>query len=282
MFGLRAFAGRLSRRARPSRAMRRGLSRVAVAFWVLAGLLIQAGCLYPEERRVGQEPSVEYLREVQAAVDRYRDAEGGLLPIQTRPADVPRYEKYPLDFRLLVPRYLARIPPNAFEQGGRYQYVLIDVETTPQVRLLDLAVAAAVNDVQTAVHRYWMKRGVLPIRDVKPNGFYEIDYAVLNLQPAHLQVKSPYTGQYLPLLMDPLGRVGVDYTLDLAQLLPKHADPSRLPKDLRDFLARNHLFVPVRAFPYRLERGEPVPLPNGFSFSPVINPAATHIFVLSN
>jgi len=266
-------------RKRSLRTKRPWLRRVAAVLLLQAVLLVQAGCLYPEERRVGQEPSTAFLQEVQGAVDRFRQAEG-VLPIQTRPADTPRYEKYPIDFRQLVPRFLAEVPPNAFEQGGRYQYVLIDVETAPQVRLLDLTVAAAVNEVQAAVTRYWKERGVLPIRDVKPTGFYGIDYAALHLQL--VQVKSPYTGQYLPLLMDPWGRVGVDYALDLVRLLPKDADVARLPQDLRDFLARNHPFVPVRAFPYRLVRGEPVPLPQGFAFSPVINPTVPHIFVLSN
>lgn len=85
-------------RKRSLRAKRPWLRRVAAVLLLQAVLLVQAGCLYPEERRVGQEPSTAFLQEVQGAVDRFRQAEG-VLPIQTRPADTPRYEKYPIDFR---------------------------------------------------------------------------------------------------------------------------------------------------------------------------------------
>ena len=57
-----------------------------------------------------------------------RRTQVGFLPIKTRDADTDIYIKYPIEFEKIVPAYTEKIPGNAYETGGIYQYVLMDVE----------------------------------------------------------------------------------------------------------------------------------------------------------
>lgn len=98
--------------------MKKWLYSIMIA--ILSVLL--SGCLYPQERLAQNKiPYKEQVDRVQQAVNEYRQATGGLLPIKTRDMSTPIYQKYPIDFNLLVPRYMAEPPGNAFESGGVYQ-----------------------------------------------------------------------------------------------------------------------------------------------------------------
>ena len=65
-----------------------------------------------------------------------------LLPIKTRD-ETDIYIKYPIEFSKIVPAYTEKIPSNAYETGGIYQYVLMDVEENPTVKLVDLTISRA-------------------------------------------------------------------------------------------------------------------------------------------
>ena len=71
----------------------------------------------------------------------------GLLPIKTRELETDIYIKYPIEFSKIVPAYTEKIPSNAYETGGIYQYVLIDVETNPTVKLVDLRSAERIREL---------------------------------------------------------------------------------------------------------------------------------------
>src|SRR5690606_11553457 len=101
---------------------------------ILASVLL-SGCLYPQEKKVeNQIPYEDQIKSVQTAVDQYKETTNGLLPIKTRDYETPIYIKYPIDFSKLAPRFIATPPGNAYESGGVFQYVLIDVETNPTVK----------------------------------------------------------------------------------------------------------------------------------------------------
>lgn len=77
---------------------------VNVLLAILLTAIMLSGCLYPEERKAkNSAPHQHQLKEVQAAVDEFREATGGLLPIKTRDMGVPIYQKYPIDFNRLSP-----------------------------------------------------------------------------------------------------------------------------------------------------------------------------------
>ena len=84
---------------------------------------------------------------MQKAVDAYQQNSGGLLPIKTRDLETDIYIKYPIEFSKVVPAYTEKMPSNAYETGGIYQYVLIDVETNPTVKLVDLRSAEHIRDL---------------------------------------------------------------------------------------------------------------------------------------
>lgn len=230
--------------------------RYTLAWLVLLLTAFLGGCLYPEERRAeNQVPSTVYLEMVQKAVEQFQ-ADQGVLPIVTKPFDTPIYEKYEIDFKRLMPRYLPDYPGNSFEKGGVYKYVLIDVENNPTVRLIHLGIVSQVADVQQAVNRYFQYYGQWPFGEEVAGGYYRIDFDKLNTAPK--QVQSLVSNQLLPFVINEQGVVAIDYAADIATMLrsvqtdvPAHGDP-------RHILARESLYVPVKSFPYALQEGEPV------------------------
>jgi hypothetical protein len=216
---------------------------------------VLSGCLYPEERKLqNQVPSSYYLEATQKAIDQFK-ADTGVLPIANKPLDTPIFEKYEIDFRRLMPKYLPDAPANSFEKGGVYKYVLIDVETKPTVRLIHLGVVSKVADVQQAVIRYLHNRGSLPIRQELGNGYYSIDFGAIAMK--EVQVESMVSNQLLPLIMNEQGEVGIDYASDIAVILRN--GKAQVPKDTdpRYVMARESMFVPIKSFPYEMVNGEP-------------------------
>ncbi len=228
-----------------------------LGLWAVFFLLL-SGCMYPRDMRVeNQMPVAERVQWVQEAVEKYREATG-VFPIKTKDARTPLYEKYPLDFQKLVPKYLPYIPGDAFENGGKYLYVLVDPEAAPKVRLLDVETVQIVNDIQQASNMYWIQHRRLPATEVRyfPQ-FFNVELSLLGEED--ILIQSPFTGYYLPLIMDQVGYVGVDYALDIATYLQDESLEDWQDRDLRELLVEKSLFVPVKSFPYRLVDHEPVP-----------------------
>ncbi|NNV02160.1 hypothetical protein [Brevibacillus sp. MCWH] len=227
--------------------------RLPVMLAVLSVLL--GGCLYPEERKMeNQIPSEFYLEATQKAVEQYQQ-DTGVLPIVTKPADTPIFEKYELDFRKMMPKYLPDAPGNSFEKGGVYKYVLIDVETKPTVRLIHLGAVSKVADVQSAVNNFVRNYGKLPIKADHGNGYYSIDFQKMSMQD--VQVMSTEGNYLLPLVMNAKGEVGIDYAADIANILRSKKAEVMENTDPRYVMARHSMFVPAKSFPYELVDGEP-------------------------
>ncbi|GAA4709137.1 hypothetical protein [Brevibacillus fulvus] len=217
--------------------------------------LLFSGCMYPKERRAeNQVPSSFYLEATQKAVEQYQ-TETGVLPIVTKPLDTPIFEKYELDFSRLMPKYLPDAPANSFERGGVYKYVLIDPETKPTVRLINLSVVSKVADVQQAVDRYLANRGKLPIGEDIGNGYFRIDFDAIGMD--EVQVPSMASNQLLPLIVNAKGEVGIDYAADIAVILRNSKAEVPPNTDPRYVAARESMFVPAKSFPYEMVKDEP-------------------------
>ena len=109
---------------------------------------ILTGCMYPRENmKQSAIPYEDQLQVVQKAINTYKEQTDGLLPIKTRDMSTPIYQKYPIDFQKIAPRYIQEAPGNAYESGGVYQYVLIDVEKNPTVKLIDVRMAEQIQEV---------------------------------------------------------------------------------------------------------------------------------------
>lgn len=218
--------------------------------------IITTGCMYPNERKMeNQLPIDQQVASVQEAIDRYH-AENGVLPILTKEANTPVYEKYVIDFSKLMPKYIPYIPGGAFEQGGIYVFVLTDVEVKPTVRLLDLKMVEQIGDIQARVSYYFEKNKSLPVAGVVKPGYFQIKLGDIGVSKDKATIESPITGNRLPVIMTSQGVVGVDYLTDLEKIMKSNSIKYDPKKDIRDIIPENSLYVPVKSFPYGMEKGK--------------------------
>lgn len=236
------------------------LWRLLGSLLLLAVLL--GGCMYPRElRKENQRASGEYVMVVQNAIDQYK-SKTGVLPIKNSTETTPIYEKYPVDFRKLQGAYLSSIPVNAFENGGTAAYVLIDVETKPTVKMMDIPSFQKTLDLQKAVDEYKIKSGgKLPLGEAISPGFYAIDYKLLNRKAEETaSIYSPAIK--LPFIIQDSGQVWIDYAAEIMRLIDKKQLRNQLDgeQDLRMLLVQNSYFVPARSVAYQWKDSHPVPV----------------------
>ncbi|MDY0405694.1 hypothetical protein P5G51_010080 [Virgibacillus sp. 179-BFC.A HS] len=225
----------------------------------LCMVFMLSGCLYPdEELEKNKTPNQDQLETVQKAVDSYRDQTNGLVPIKTKPMDTPIYEKYIVDFTMLKERHLlTETPGNAYENGGIYQYVLVDPEKNPTVKLIDLRLSEAIRDVNVKLDLYRDKHLYPPFGKKITANIYTINYKKLGL-PSEPYVTSPYSQKNLPIIMDTNGKLYVDYRIDLMDALQKYKHNYQNGDDIRAILVEHAPFVPAYSLPYTVKDGEPV------------------------
>jgi len=224
---------------------------------VLMSILL-SGCLYPGEEKVkGQRPAKDAILTMQMVIEEYqKDTE--VLPIFNSEPDTPKYEKYLVDFDMLMFKdYISDIPVTAFEKGGSYYYLIINEETKPTIKLMNLVQFQKINDIQTAMNRYRDQNGgKLPVGEMLYPGFSQIDYSKLSAKEP--EIKSVFTGQTLLTMVDESGKVYIDYGIDITQALTKGEEKEiAVDKDLRELLVDQSDFVPVKSPFYRLVNGEP-------------------------
>ncbi|MFC0188530.1 hypothetical protein ACFFJY_09545 [Fictibacillus aquaticus] len=216
-----------------------------------------AGCLYPEDRKnENRIPYKDQIQSVQTAVEDYQK-DTMVLPIKNRDAGTDLFQKYPIDFNKLVPKYLQDVPGNSFEKGGTYQYVLIRAEDQPTVKLVDLVVTDNVQDVQMALDSYIREHRYPPFTKVLAEGRYAFDHKKLGLKKKPT-VTSPFTGRELPLILDNNAKVMVDYKKDLADAIRSNPKDAAAGEDIRYLLADHSFFSPAHSVPYTAEDGKPV------------------------
>jgi hypothetical protein len=234
-----------------------------IALGMLSLILISlTGCLYPDDQTPGGNVSArEAILTVQDAVDRYQE-QTELLPIQNAKESVPVYEKYKVDFgKLQRMGYISSVPSAAFESGGSYQFLIIDEETKPQVKLLDLTVFQKVNEVQKKVDEYRTKHANRnPAAEEVYPGYALVDFDKLDMKAAEIQ--SMYSRQSLNLIVGEQGQVLVDYGIDIATAVEKSELVPKPEDDLRRVLIEASYYVPVRSPVYRWVDGEPQAVSN--------------------
>lgn len=218
-----------------------------------------SGCGYPRGQLLqNAAPPVQQIKMVQDAVDQFQK-ETGVLPIATRNADTPEFERYPVDFSKIMPKYIPYIPGAAFEAGGNYMFVLLNAEKKPEVRLIDLTVSQGVQTMQEKVSRYFADKKEFPFGQKAGEGYYFIDFAKLRM--GEETILSHFSEQPLSYVINERGQVGVDYAMDLAMALTNSAKKPGPNEDVRYILADVSPLAPVKSFPYRLINGEPKLVP---------------------
>jgi hypothetical protein len=229
---------------------------------LVAFMLLLTGCMYPNElRKENQVAGTEFILLVQNAVDQYK-AKTGVLPIKNSEVTTPIYEKYPIDFKKLKDRYLSTVPANAFENGGSAVYVLVDAETKPTVKLMDIKSFQMTVEVQQLVDEYKRSHGgQLPKGETLAPGFYSVNFT--QMEKKQREVASVYTRQLqLSFMMNEAGQVAIDYAPELMRYIDKKQLQGQLKEgqDLRALLVQDSYFIPARSFPYHWQNGQPVPV----------------------
>jgi hypothetical protein len=235
--------------------MRRAVKAAAAAALALL-VLVTGGCLYPrgETPDRGTAPREAALA-VQQAVDRYF-ASLGTLPIMNADAGVPRYEKFRIDFaRLKSAGFLSAPPKAAYEGGGPYLFLIVDEETEPKVRLLDLNVWERIDAVQRRIREALGRGSGLPAGEEIYPGLWEVDFARLGIGDPG--VASVFSGYILTLMIDGDGRVYADYAIDVAEAVRRSGTEPGPEEDLRSLLVEQSYFVPVKSPVYRWKDGLP-------------------------
>ncbi|CEH30004.1 hypothetical protein [Aneurinibacillus migulanus] len=225
---------------------------IALCAWMLSG------CAYPRGQMIqNTAPPVQQIKMVQDAVDQFQK-ETGVLPIMTRNADTPEFERYPVDFSKIMPKYIPYIPGAAFEVGGNYMFVLLDAETKPEVRLIDLTVSQGVQTMQEKVSRYFADKKEFPFGQKVADGYYLIDFDKLRM--GEETILSHFSEQPMSYIINERGQVGVDYAMDLAMALKNAPQKPNQNEDIRRVLTDVSPLAPVKSFPYHLVDGEPKPV----------------------
>ncbi|MGZ9586897.1 hypothetical protein [Paenibacillus marinisediminis] len=234
-----------------------GLALITIIL-MISGLL--QGCLYPKELRKDNQAAVkDGILLVQNAVDEYQKLDG-LLPLINADMETPEYEKFKVNLKELeTAGLLSSIPQNAFENGGTDQYLILNEETNPTVRVMDLVTAQRANDLQRLMDLAKSKKGQAPRGDELYPGYYTIPLSDIGARD--VTVKSPYSGEPLQFMMDEKGNIYVDYARDLMQAMERTADPAAAKEltDLREILVEVGLYSPIKSVPYIWRDNAPWP-----------------------
>jgi hypothetical protein len=220
-------------------------------------IFLLSGCMYPQGKlSQNQVPYEDQIVAVQSGVTQYQKDNGGLLPIKTKEGSTPIYQKYPIDFQKLVPRYLSDIPGNAYESGGIFQYVLIDVETKPTVKLFDLRITDTIRDIKLRINA---NGGYPPYKEKIGENVFTIDFPKLGYKEEPYAV-SPFTSLNLPFVVGVNGEIYVDYRIDLYKKLEGENIESISKKDIRYLLVEDSMFVPAYSLPYSIDESTKEPI----------------------
>lgn len=237
---------------------KRGMNAMKKLLSLSLILILLTGCLYPEENRnENQIPLNDQLLAVEQAVVQYR-LQNQSLPVRKREEETNIYQQFLIDFHKLVPKYLHQPPGNSFESNGVFQYVLVDVEENPKVKLIDLTITRRIQEFQRTVNDYRRKNRFAPVAELLGNGVFMLDYEKLGLKEPPT-VKSPFHPDHrLPLLMDGNGVIIIDYTLDIKYALNKFENSLGEGEDVLSILVEHFPFVPAYSVPYTLQNGKVV------------------------
>jgi hypothetical protein len=234
--------------------MKKELSVLLLFTWII---ILLSGCMYPEEEKVeNNTPYEDQVQSVQTAVNQFQKDNGGILPIKNSDETTPIFQKYMIDFKRIIPEYLAEPPSNAFESGGVFQYVIVLKNKVPIVKIFDLRVAETLSELNFRVKA----QGYPPFKEKIASDVYTLDYKELGYEEEPFVV-SPFTNRNLPLVINGNAEIFVDYRIDLFEALKKEeANDYQKGEDITELLLNDSLFVPVYSLPYTMDENTKEPI----------------------
>lgn len=204
-------------------------------------MLFLTGCLYPESRMKEHVPPDEtQIASVQLAIEQYQEKTDGLLPIKTI-EEPQEFMKYQIQFERLVPSYMSERPANSYEAGGKYQYVIMNAEEDPEVKLADLEVFEALRSLQLRIQG--MGPHVALGEEIGPNVYaLDLEHYKLEENPT---VTSPYTGNPLNIYYSGGQEWVIDYRPDVQHIINDQSLTFETGDDVRAILYEYTPVVPV-------------------------------------
>ncbi len=233
-----------------------GLKNIVLSIILITSISLLSGCLYPQDKlSKNQVPFDDQIQTVQTAVEKFKKDNDGILPIKTEEKSASIYEKYPVDFnKLIQSRYMSESPGNSYENGGIFQYVIIDAEKNPTVKIFDLRIAEKIREIKIRI----TAQGYPPFGKQVAYNVYTINFKKLGYKDEPYVV-SPYTNNNLPFVINGSGDIFVDYRMDLYQALKKGHATYKQGDDIRSILTKDSSFVPAYSLPYTInKKNEPV------------------------
>ncbi|WP_323702323.1 hypothetical protein [Mammaliicoccus sp. Dog046] len=215
-----------------------------------------SACAFPDkEKAENQVPAKDQLNMVQTAVDEYHKSNQGLLPIKERNDSYSIYLKHPVDFNKLKPKFLSQLPGNSFENGGIYQYVIMNVDKDPTVNLIDLRTSEVLKDIRIRIDA--SGKPLQLGKKVAPN-VYEIEYKKYGFKKKPT-VPSPYSNERLPVYMNGGNDFVIDYRLDLAKAIKKEKNLPKPGTDIRYLLYKDSPILPAYSPEFTInDKNEPI------------------------
>ncbi len=217
-------------------------------------MFMLCGCMNPgNAASLGHTAYSADVQSVQSAVMSYKK-DNGVLPIKNSKEDTPVYTKYQIDFNRLKGQYMAQPPSNAYSEGGYFDYVIINAETSPSVKVVDLTLVNTVQEIQQKVDEYRQRKGYAPLGGVISPKRYKINFKDLGYEnpPA---VISPYSGKELGFIMDDNAKIYINYLPDLYDAAKKQHSKD-LHGDIRHLLTDHSLYAPVESLPYTIKNNQ--------------------------
>ncbi|MGO1923134.1 MAG: hypothetical protein ACTH14_04815 [Jeotgalicoccus sp.] len=217
------------------------MRKLSYLFTFTLALIVLTGCMYPDDQRAGSNiPPDTDIQNVQNAVDNFQESEGGILPIKTT-EDAAEYLAYQIEFTRIVPEYLSEIPVTAYENGGEFQYVILDAENNPTVKIADLAIIEELRSLSLRISG--MGEHVELGEQVGPN-VYQLDLEHYNLAE-NPTVTSPYTAQELNVYYSGGQEFVIDYRDDLNLMIENEGLEFETGEDIREVLYEYTPIVPI-------------------------------------
>jgi hypothetical protein len=218
-------------------------------------IFLLTGCMYPKnESAQNTIPYQDQLQSVQTAIDQFQQDNGGILPIKTFDESTPLYQRYLIDFKRIVPEYLSEPPSNAYESGGVFQYVIVNAENNPTVKIFDLRLADTISEINLRIKL----QGYPPFQEKIAENVYTLDFNQLGYKEEPYIV-SPYTNQNLSFVINNKAEIFIDYRADLYEAIQeKHG--FKAGDDIREILYKDTPFVPVYSLPYTIDEKTKEPI----------------------
>ncbi|MGL4521766.1 MAG: hypothetical protein ACRCWQ_04390 [Bacilli bacterium] len=226
--------------------------RVLITY-LLSVVVFLTGCMYKEQVKSTDRPSESDIEVVDKAVAAFSEDNGGLLPIVNKEMDMNKYVKYPIDFKRLVGRYLDDYPSNSYDAGGIFQYVIVDPETDPKIRLVSIRLAEELSMYNLQMNSYLGRKKYPPFGKQLSNTYWTIDTKKFGMKTKPT-VTSPYSGEQLPVVMHFSGQMYVDYSIDVSAFIAEHQITNS--ENILDEMAKKSFIAPAWGIPLAVENGK--------------------------